>query len=263
MPQNMTNLTQNVLIFIENTAISGDAMYGVYLNSTCYNFRTGEELPTYTDLSKVIKEISYFSPSFKNDLSLISSDPIAIHFCNKDGKPNFSSATFSISVYPGQLFQVPIVTVGDMRGLVSAPVLTTVERQCNAKLSSKLQLKQTTNSRECSDFQYSIFTNLTSNECVLSLSLIGSINVNRAKTTINASVLGCPEGFTLTGLYCDCDLRLKLTGAVCNITERSIVRRGTTWIGVSDNGSNLLVFSPVCPLGYCKNEEVKLLTGTR
>ena len=105
-------------------------------------------------------------------------------------------------------------------------------------------------------------TNCIGREYVLTLSVISSVFLHIVNTTsvqTNVLVLGCPEGFTLTGLYCDCDLWLKLIGAVCNITERSIVRRGTTWIGVSDNGSNLLVFSPVCPLDYCKNEEVKLI----
>ena len=162
----------------------------------------------------------------------------------------------------GQLFQVPVVTVGDMCGLVSAPVVATVERWYNANLGNQLKYKQTTNNKECSNFQYSIFTNLTSNEleCVLTLSLIGSVNINVTNTTIqiNAPVLGCPEGFTLNSLYCDCDVQLKLTGAICNITERSIIRQGTTWIGVADNGSSI-VFSPVCPLGYCKNDDIKLL----
>ena len=99
-----------------------------------------------------------------------------------------------------------------MCGLVGAPVLATLERQCNAKLGNKLQYKQTTNSKECSSFQYSIFTNHTGKECVLTLSLIGSVNISIVNTTvqINAHVLGCPEGFALTGSYsCDCDIHLK------------------------------------------------------
>ena len=259
-PLNMTAHAQDVLIFIENTAISGDAMYGAYLDSDCSYKKAGQQ-KLITNLSEVIRKTSFFSPSFIDDLSLISSDPIAVHFCNKDRMPIcFSNTTFNISVYPGQLFQVPVVTVGDMCGVVSAPILATVGRQCSAKLGNELQYIQTTNSRECSSLQYSILTNLTGREYVLTLSVISSVFIHIVNITVqtNVLVLGCPEGFTLTGLYCDCDLRLKLTGAVCNITEQSIVRRGTTWIVVFDNGSSL-VFSPVCPLGYCKNEEVKLI----
>ena len=261
-PLNMTAHAQDVLIFIENTAISGDAMYGAYLDSNCStaHHRAGQQ-KLITNLSEVIRKTSFFSPSFIDDLSLISSDPIAVRFCNKDRMPIcFSNTTFNISVYPGQLFQVPVVTVGDMCGVVSAPILATVGRQYSAKLGNELQYIQTTNSRECSSFQYSILTNLTGREYVLTLSVISSVFIHIVNTTVqtNVLVLGCPEGFTLTGLHCDCDLRLMLTGAVCNITERSIVRRSTTWIGAFDNGSSL-VFSPVCPLGYCKNEEVKLI----
>ena len=260
MPQNMTAHAQDVLIFIKNTALSGDVMYGAYLGLNCTVGR-GVSKILITNLSEVIRKISVFSPSFMDDLTLISSDPIAVHFCDKHKMPIcFFNTTFNISVYPGQLFQVPVVTVGDMCGLVSAPVLATVEGQCNANLGNQLQYKQTSNSRECSIFQYSIFTNLTSKKCLLTLSLTGSVNRNNVNTAveINAFVLGCPEGFALTGSYCDCDLQLKRTGTVCNITEQSIVRQGTTWIGASDNGSSL-VFSPVCPLGYCKNDKVKLL----
>ena len=264
LPLNMTAHTQDVLIFLENTAMSGDVMYGAYLDFRCYGYsnRLGQSV-VISNLSKVIKTVSFFSPSFVDDFSLISTDPLAVRFCNKDRMPIcFYNTTFNISVYPGQLFQVPVVTVGDMCGVVSAPVLATVERQCSAKLGNELQYKQITNSRECSSFQYSIFTNLTSNECVLTLSLIGSviINIENSRIQINALVLGCPEGFTLNGSYCDCNVQLKLAGAVCNITEKSIIRRGTAWIGVSDNGSSL-AFSPICPLDYCKNIEVKLLVN--
>ena len=265
LPLNMTAHTPEAFIFIENTAaMSGDVMYGAYLEFRCYENRnrSGQEVLT-RDLSKVIRTVSFFSPSFIDDFSLISSDPLAVRFCNKDRMPIcVFNTTFNISVCPGQLFQVPVVTVGDMCGVVSAPVLATVERQCSGKLGNELQYKQTTNRKECSNLQYSIFTNLTSNECVLTLSLIGSVNINFVNSTIqiNALVLGCPKGFTLNGSYCDCNVQLKLAGAVCNITEKSIIRRGTAWIGVSDNGSSL-VFSPICPLDYCKNVEVKLLVN--
>ena len=265
LPLNMTAHIPEVFIFIENTAaMSGDVMYGAYLDFRCYENRNrSENLELTRNLSKVIRTVSFFSPSFKDDFSLISSDPLAVRFCNKDRIPIcIFKTTFNISVYPGQLFQVPVVTVGDMCGVVSAPVLATVETKCSAKLGNELQYKQTTNSKECSSFQYSIFTNLTDRECVLTLSLIGSLIINLANSTIqiNVLVLGCPEGFILNDSYCDCELQLKLAGAVCNITEQSIVRRGTTWIGVSDNGTSLL-FSPVCPLGYCKSDEVKLLVN--
>ena len=261
-PLNMTAHTQDVLIFIGNTAMSGDVMYGAYLYLPCYENRNRPEKGILiSNLSKVIRSVSFFSPSFMDYFSLISSDPLAVRFCSKGRIPICSSnATFNISVYPGQLFQVPVATVGDMCGLISAPVLATVERQCSAKLGDELQYKQTANSRECSSFQYSIVTNLTDRECVLTLSLIGSFNVRIANSTvqINALVHGCPKGFTLNGSYCDCDVQLMLAGAVCDITEQSIVRQGTLWIGVSDSGSNL-VFSPVCPLDYCKIYKVKLL----
>ena len=265
LPLNMTAHTPGVFIFIENTAaMSGDVMYGAFLDFRCFENRNRSGDSELTrNLSKVIRTISFFSPSFLDDLSLISSDPLAVRFCNKDRIPIcIFKTTFNISVYPGQLFQVPVVTVGDMCGVVSAPVLATLEKQCSAKLGNELQYKQTTNRKECSNLQYSIFTNLTSNECALTLSLIGSVNINVVNSTIqiNALVLGCPKGFTLNGSYCDCNVQLKLAGAVCNITEKSIIRRGTTWIGVSDNGSSLL-FSPICPLDYCKNVEVTLLVN--
>ena len=209
--------TQDVLMFIDNTAISGDVIYGAYFDFDCYDDGAAQSI---SNLSKVIMRMSSFSPSLTDGLSLISSDPISVRSCNKDRIPNcFFNDTFSIKVYPGQLFQVLVVTVGDMCGLVGATVLATVERPCKAKLGDEYQYKQTTNSKECSSFQYSIFT---SKECVLTLSLIGSVLDTTVQ--INAHVLGCPEGFTLTGLYCDCHLQLKLTG---NITELSTVRQGT------------------------------------
>ena len=80
LEQDASNIIFN---FSNNTAVNGgNAIYGAYLNESCY-------LPNGTlfqSTSQFITSVSSFSPSFTDNPSVVSSDARKLCFCNKDGQ---------------------------------------------------------------------------------------------------------------------------------------------------------------------------------
>ena len=211
-----------VLNFTGNTAgQGGDAIYNAYFESGC-NTPSGT---FYDYFPSVIRNISLFSPSFSDDTSLISSDPTHLCFC-KEGRLDCDGYLTS-SVYPGELFHAYAVVVGDMRGLVNSTVLASISISKYANLGD-LQSSQTAYSRNCTRLTYSIYVDVSTNyETVLTLSS------GRAFNDMCVSVLECPVGFVLSSKkFYECPQPILYLGTVsCNISEKSIERQGTAWIG--------------------------------
>ena len=242
--------SENTLYFVHNRTRSrfvfnftnnrasdgGDAMYGVHFN----NF------------GKVL-HLFYFSPSFAEDPSLISSDPTGLCFCKKSFNCSLPSPTYA--VYPGEHFEVSTAVVGEQQGLVKSSVqanIYCVPADISAALGN-LQHVQTSSSRKCTTFQYSIFTNNTrSFVCDVKFTIEDNV-----LNYLTVHVLSCPLGFKLNDKKQDFVTvkPLEATGTVkCNISGRFIQRQGATWIGVLNSTKQLnLVFSTTCPFSYCVN----------
>ena len=222
--------------FTNNRASDGgDAMYGVHFS----NF--DEE-----------SQLLYFSPSFAEDPSVISSDPTGLCFCKESFDCSLPSPSYA--VYPGESFEVSIAVVGELQGLVKSTVQASIYNCVPADIFvalGNLQHVQTSSSRKCTTFQYSIFTNNTRNfVCGIKFMTGGNFLNN-----LTIHVQSCPLGFKLNGKtrLCDCAQQLEATGAVnCNISGTLIQRQDTTWIGVLKSTNHTsLVFSTTCPFSYC------------
>ena len=250
-----------VLNFINNTAIEGgDAIYGAMLGAYCV-MPTGEELL----IAHIVLSISHFSPSFDTDPSVISSDGFAICFCHNYtcSHPLVYHNYPTRSVYPGEIFEVSAALVGDMGGLVSFAIRTSIASVSSppgsaAKLDDSQYVQYS--SRDCTNFKFSIFTNVTDYLCQLDL----GIDTVISKLFLN--MLSCPIGFALDSktMFCDCEkVFCGIETISCNITERAIQRQAATWIGVLEQnttGTNV-VFSTACPLSYCSTTRVALTTN--
>ena len=86
-----------VFNFIDNTAgEGGDAIYGAYFQRKCIT--PSEIMHTSEYFPSILNNISLFSPSFLDDPSLISSDPVDVCLC-KDGRPDCLVFRTSQTVY--------------------------------------------------------------------------------------------------------------------------------------------------------------------
>ena len=190
---------------------------------------------------------------------MISSDPLQLCFC-EDGRHDCSSSA-TYSVYPGELFDVFAVILGDMQGLVNSTVQASLSEDSSVELGD-LQHSQLFQSRNCVKFTYSIFvnTNLSSVELDLTPSVCGLYDTSYV---IEVSLLVCPAGFTLnrTKKVCDCAPLLQTIGTVsCYISGRSIQRQGTVWIGALQQNTNYtsVIYSNVCPFLYCSINKLNI-----
>ena len=242
-----------VLNFIDNVADNGgDAIYGAYFQRKCITPSGIMHTPDY--FPSILNNISLFSPSFLDDPSLISSDPVDMYLC-KDGRPDCSPDFIpSQTVYPGELFDVFAVVVGDMQGLVNSTVLVSFVPYTKDVELGDFQYMQLFQSRNCAKFTFSIL--VQKSHSFDTHLLLHTEFIDAGEILVSLSVLACPIGFPLNRKkkLCDCTpALLNIETVSCNISGKSIQRQGTVWIGaLQQNTSNTrVIYSNTCPFSYC------------
>ena len=217
---------------------------------------------------KVCKLNDYFDSIFKiqntdDDPSAISSDPRTVCFCNGSKPQCNHQHPWSVSTYPGALFQVEVVIVGQENGIVSGVAHARTTLKNTSVLLGDLQEFQSTG-KSCTKLYYEVF----SSHSIESLTLLPA-HINGKllpeDPTIKVILLPCPQGFTLTEIpptKCDCVEELNNHHiTTCNITDQTITRPPQLWIGYYQPGNDsalqvegVLVHDD-CPFDYCKLEE--------
>ena len=179
-----------------------------------------------------------------NTSSLISSNPQSICICNKLDERECNTSTVSRTVYPGERITLSFVTIGQRDGISPGTVMMynhTAIPFTSAFISSK----------RCTDFDIPYSARNGS----LYLSTEVSYNVGKSIYGINVSisVLPCPAGFRMdhSSSSCTCDPILIQYVQVCNISNQTLTKSRSTWIGYNSQG-NLSLIDP-CPSDYCRN----------
>ena len=255
------NFTDNV------SGEGGDAIYGAYFESPCIT--PSGITHTHDYFPNMLNNFSLFYPSSHDPdfSSVISSDPLQLCFC-KDGRPDCSLFISTYSVYPGELFDVFAVVLGDMQGLVNSTVHASFilfDKNLSVELG-ELQHSQLFQSRNCVKLTYSIFvnTNLNSDPLFLLLYVEAGSGFGHVNKYIQiSSLLACPVGSSLnrTEKLCVCAHRLLNIGTVsCYISGKSIQRQGTVWIGALQQNTNYtrVIYSNTCPFSYCSINKVNI-----
>ena len=249
---NVSQINVNIS-FINNTAhIGGNAVYGSLLDSCSVLGCSG-----WTLLESNFIQI-HFEPSLKTDMSLFTSDPERVCLC-KDGTVDCTLLFHREKRYPGEVFYISAVIVGDRFGTVDWAVYAQFLPTDNvtALVLGELQQVQLIGHNRCTELQYSVFSNPSFSDIVLVLTAndvivpkypskveIRSINSDvedymknntisqgmySFPVYINVTLLPCPLGFTVTNSvsgsqYCDCDIELMRIGVKCNINNQTIHR---------------------------------------
>lgn len=177
-----------------------------------------------------------------NSTSLISSDPQSVCICNKRDERECTNSTAIKIVYPGERITLSFVTIGQRNGISPGTVImynhTTIPFT-SAFISTK----------RCTDFN---IPNIARNGS-LYLSTELSYNVGRSIYGINISlsVLPCPAGFSIdhSSSSCTCDPFLLQYVQLCNISNQTITKSRSTWIGY--NSQSILSAIDPCPSDYC------------
>ena len=241
--------------FVNNTAgVAGNSLYGGYIKG-CMNFNFGHN----TGGLSTFRNIFYYNAY---DSSAISSDPVGVCFCSWTDtntlRPNCKERNYQITVYPGELFHIPVVLVGQIDGTVPGVVHASLTNK-TASLGS-LQESQTINVADCTLLDYSLFSTSSSATLILYPRLEFQVN---GPATVVVSFRQCPPAFVLSTVSqrCECTPILALHHASCYIDNQTIHRPPMTWIGYYHNNStdstvnqSGVLLHQHCPFDYCDSE---------
>ena len=255
--QNLSSGSDAQLIFKNNSAdVAGNVLFGgvvdnCQLTGLYSNNSSGEVFDMLVNTDD-------------NTNSNISSNPFHVCRC-ENNLPNCSESSYNVpyAVYPGETFQVSVVTVGQRNGTVPTTVRSNIYMQTSASDLLYSQYVQKVN-RTCTKLNYTVFS--LSPSMTVELRADNSLYVQSFQCFAYEYVLvirvnltqTCPPGFNISESEksCICQQRLAQYTQKCNITNRlGYITRdsgGQFWVGY-DNQSNELILHPHCPFDYCVN----------
>ena len=286
------------LTFINNKAgNAGDAVYGGAID-ICYTFQhfiDKSKKKSYYLSGQVFDKI--FNTSAEDHHKDISSNPSGVCLCgSKTMRPRCHRYHKHVTLeprYPGEVFQIMAVTVGQRSGFSPAVVNGIVIGQAGKNQSKILKQFTADPLRKCSWLKYSVHTDKP------------SVTFNLTVQQTNPEAYGfyhryhypqivvplkpCPWGFKLRKdsegmMSCQCDHILKKHKVVCNLTAGYLTRSGANWVGFdwsefksykefhtscqnmttrdpSNPSCRNVVVSSLCPYDYC-DHSVRDITAT-
>ena len=265
-----------VFVFDNNTANDGgDDIYGGNLEES------------QSDFKKCIEIVELLSDFRQKSISHISSSPSRVCVCN-NSIPDCLKYNLSVSIYPGQEFNISAFTVGQhfgtSRGSVYAQILN---KSSNASIPYEDKV-QPVGIRNCSSvtniLTYRIEMPLNGTIIVLTAGdqvvneKVDNTKINKLikkyidndglfvpqelgtlAVYITLNVLPCPLGFTLDSSICKCAHVLSRYtdryNVSCDIDTQTIKRQSSVWI---DSSNETTKYSYKCPLTYCNQNTVSV-----
>ena len=164
-------------------------------------------------------------------------------------------------MYPGEIFQVSVIAVGQRHGTVPSKVISTIGKNTNF-LDSKYTLQQATDT--CTTLRYAV--SFVSQHVHIELHADGSpcsiVDGHDYGLTILVETNPiCPPGLTLSesARSCACEPRLESYTKNCTIMNglgyMTHDADNHFWVGY-DNRSDGLILHPLCPFDYCVSDMV-------
>ena len=258
------------LLFENNTAeYAGDAIFGGSIQQ-CEQlvvtvFEDENQFSIETWFQQMQNVSSLLFDIRQEGLSVISSQPYRACLCEND-MPNCSRAELIKHLYPGDTFAVSAVVVGQGNGTVPGVVHADFVDSKQSSLSSFQTLQGT--KRVCTILRYTIFSNAYLASLRLRAEnisrLLGSTLGMTEEPHVPIHLLSCPPGFALSNTgerqlgKCDCDPTLfRLERNIsCNITDQTVYRPSSLWIGQLPQANTSDVMYQLCPFDYCKLKHV-------
>ena len=249
------------LVFEGNLAgIAGDALYGGRIDKCTLLLSTSLEKRSIledVDLKEIVLDPADVFESLFNftdktpSYSLISSDPFRICFCSNESEPDFAvEQSIHTEAYPGQMFYVEAVAVGQYNGTTPGVVLARAVASNTTSILREVHLAQESK-RSCTRLEYIVFS---SQACEVFQLVASGVFRNFFFANVKVTLLACPPGFTLqnTTNKCDCHPLLNEYNVTCNIDNQTITKADTAWISVDKSLSSGVILHPDCPFDYCK-----------
>ena len=259
------------LIFEGNHANqAGVAIYGGRVDS-CYIYELKYTLfprssRVGTPSVKVFEKLFNFSNSTPS-LTLVSSDPIRVCFCNSTKINYAQSQILPKEAFPGQLFEVSAVPLGQYNGTTNGVIIARITTNTTAEFEEVQRVQR--GHITCTPLQYSIVSDRDNENIMIQLTPQGvsrEFYHNYTTTFINVTMKPCPPGFQLWhSRRCDCDLQLRPYNVTCDINNETITKAENVWInatyGQHSKYLGLMVHAH-CPFDYCNTSRVSFRIDT-
>ena len=270
---NISSLEDIALEFLNNSAEIGSVLYSGKLD-ICHRYlymylfdRCRQDIQ-HIECKKsypVFFNVSTFFPH-ATPTSLFFADAESVEFCSSD-----SFNEYSIPVYPGEIFYVPLVAIGP----VDLEFLTV-----HTKISSKLLYPSDNNILLIHENQH---TNIISNACTnLSYYVLTTYIITTQVTVryqlyhenpcdslvegviLNINIKPCPRSygfqFSEKDKKCVCDKWLQSFTDTCDINNLFIERKlNNFWASKGPTNENVLILHKSrCPFDFCKDRSVNI-----
>ena len=236
--------TQVNMIFDGNVAALGGDLYGGMLG-ICKLVNTSQ------NSSKVFDEITN-----RRQNETISSDAFQIRTC--DG-----SEYVNKQVYPGEMFTIGVVAVGQRNGLSQGTAqVNIIDNSNTVSLGSYNQSRQLIGPN-CTSLHLTV---ISQENISISLQVMADICAGQSSTfnpehalQITLQTKPCQQPlFQLSDNVCICNKRLDIFKIACIVTNQSILktRMDTFWLGLDNNTKKELIIHPNCPFYYCVFKDI-------
>ena len=241
---NQTHDSSNQLVkFMNNTAsIAGNDAYGGM-------YRVCNIVPNaFKTLSQQLScpMTRYWSLTSNHS---ISSLPFAVCACN-ESIVDCDIRHLNKSLYPGQSFNLSLVTVGSCEGISPGPIVSYIS---GGSLSTSVSNQMT--STGCKDLTYLAASK--KHNAYMTVSAARS-QYEYADLAVHIDFKSCPVGFEQSSdngtCVCSKTIRNKVTCDINN-EEHPFTRAGDNWIAY-DSTHNCFVAQEGCPFDYCRTDTV-------
>ena len=246
----------HTMYFDNNRAVEAGAdLYGGSVDNCALNsFKFARRYRGSTDIS------GYLFDVIMESTPAISSDPLHICSCSRDGLTNCTGSYHPEPVYPGGVLEVPVIALGQRNGTTPA-VIQVVNTFDNIKLNS-FEYNQKINS-SCNTLKYTIHSDPHAIGSTQEMTLYAKGPCFPSRTnilTVTVNIRHCPPGFQLSmnEQICFCAERLQQFTNTCLVDSAMVLRKHNSkfWVGYhSHNESRGLILHPNCPFDYCTSEK--------
>ena len=200
--------------------------------------------------------VSFTTPISTTD---ISSDPLKVCICENGTIANCTTESYplKVNIKRGELYNISLITVGQLNTPVSAGILANSDNIGDIQLEPQFPSSNGT----CTNVGISLLADEHVSNKTLYLYPDGPCgNIARARIAVEIMLEECPPGFDLSRRHdhCDCEERLSGKGNItCDINNGTILRQGNVWMQPIWNNDTYagFIWHPNCPLGYCKSSQ--------
>ena len=264
----LASISNVSLHFVNNSAGStGSVLYGGQFDKCRLFFKSNSNSNisacnthnTYSDAAlQVLIAMSTIVEHAHNESANISSYAEKIWVCPLQGDESYSRSSITLSVYPGQQFNITVIALGQAGFPVPSKLLS---EQRYIDDEYRLSPSNHNINDTCNNVSFRLYSAVDDDYVCIKL-----YPENPCQNLVNYSlelaiaILPCPLGFELSkdDHKCVCSKKVKKFIQNCYIDDVSFERiRNNFWISKA-NSTVLIIHDFRCPLDYCKDNSTNL-----